>query len=73
LERLRAYKRELKLPYAFAVAADEDNDARYGVRSIPTAFLIDRRGRIRYISVGAGEADHQELTGIIKRLLAEQP
>jgi len=71
LEHLRSYKKELKLPYAFAVAADEDNDLRYGVRSIPTAFLLDRRGRVRYISVGAGEADDVELARIIKRLLAE--
>jgi len=73
LEHLRSYKKELKLPYAFAVAADEDNDERYGVRSIPTAFLLDRRGRVRHISVGAGEANHKELSDIIKRLLAEQP
>ncbi|MCA1566843.1 MAG: redoxin family protein [Acidobacteria bacterium] len=73
LEHLRSYKKELKLPYAFAVAADEDNDERYGVRSIPTAFLLDRRGRVRYISVGASEAGHAELSGVIKRLLAEQP
>ncbi|HEV2881822.1 MAG TPA: TlpA disulfide reductase family protein [Pyrinomonadaceae bacterium] len=73
LEHLRSYKKELKLPYAFAVAADEDNDERYGVHSIPTAFLLDRRGRVRYISVGASEASHAELSGIIQRLLAEQP
>jgi len=73
LEHLRSYKKELKLPYAFAVAADEDNDVRYGVRSIPTAFLLDRRGRVRYISVGASEANHEELSDIIKRLLAEKP
>ena len=72
LEHLRSYKKDLKLPYAFAVAADEDNDVRYGVRSIPTAFLLDRRGRVRYISVGAGGASHhKELSDNIKRLLAE--
>jgi thiol-disulfide isomerase/thioredoxin len=73
LQYLRTYKQELKLPYAFAVATDEDNDMRYGVRSIPTAFLLDRRGRVRYISVGAGEAGHEELSNTIKRLLAERP
>lgn len=73
LERLRAYKKELKLPYAFAVATDENNDVRYGVQAIPTAFLLDRRGRVRYITVGASEATHDELTDIIERLLAEQP
>lgn len=73
LASLRAYKKELKLPYAFAVALDSDNDERYGVRAIPTAFLIDRRGRVRYISVGASQAHDEELASVIKRLLAEQP
>ncbi len=73
LERLRAYKKELKLPYAFAVAADEDNDVRYGVQAIPTAFLLDRRGRVRFISVGAGEAGHESLAALITKLLAERP
>ncbi len=73
LEQLRSYKKELKLPYAFAVSADDDNEVRYGVRAIPTAFLLDRRGRVRYISVGASEVAHEELSDIIKRLLAEQP
>jgi thiol-disulfide isomerase/thioredoxin len=70
---LRSYKQELKLPYAFAVAADEDNDVRYGVRSIPTAFLLDRRGRVRYITVGASDTSDDALANIIKKLLAEQP
>jgi thiol-disulfide isomerase/thioredoxin len=73
LALLRSYKKDLKLPYAFAVAANSDNDIRYGVRAIPTAFIIDRRGRVRYISVGASGADDEEFSDIIKRLLAEQP
>jgi thiol-disulfide isomerase/thioredoxin len=73
LASLRAYKKDLKLPYAFAVALDSDNDERYGVSSIPTAFLIDRRGRVRYIAVGASSAHDDELANTITRLLAEQP
>jgi thiol-disulfide isomerase/thioredoxin len=73
LAYLRSYKKDLKLPYAFAVAPDSANDIRYGVRSIPTAFIIDRRGRVRYISVGASDANDDALDGIIEKLLAEQP
>ena len=71
LSYLRTYKKDAKLPYPFAVAAESDNDLRYGVRSIPTAFLLDRRGRVRYISVGASEANHEALARIIRKLLAE--
>ena len=28
------------------------NDLNYGVYSIPTSFLIDRKGVVRYISIG---------------------
>ncbi|MGH9944369.1 MAG: TlpA disulfide reductase family protein [Pyrinomonadaceae bacterium] len=68
---LKEYKRELRLPYPFAVADNDETDARYGVQAIPTAFLIDRRGRVRFITVGAGEGDYEALTGVIKKLLAE--
>ena len=71
LAYLRTYKKDAKLPYPFAVAAEGDNDLRYGVRSIPTAFLLDRRGRVRYISVGASEANDESLARIIRKLLAE--
>ncbi len=68
---LKDFKRRLRLPYAFAIATDAANDRRYGVRHIPTAFLIDRRGRVRYITVGAGDDTHAALTKVIERLLAE--
>jgi len=73
LAHLRAYKKDLKLPYAFAVGKDAANDLRYGVRVIPTAFVIDRRGRVRYIAAGASPANDEELLNVIKKLLAEQP
>ena len=68
---LRAFKKEQHLPYGFAVAADEVNDARYGVRNIPTTFLIDRKGRVRFIAVGVSEMNDQTLDKAIKKLLAE--
>ncbi|HJR07508.1 MAG TPA: redoxin family protein [Pyrinomonadaceae bacterium] len=73
LAYLRSYKKDLKLPYAFAVANDAANNMRYGVYSIPTAFIIDRRGRVRYIYVGASDADEDALAAVIEKLLAEQP
>ena len=68
---LRAFKKEQHLPYGFAVATDSDNDLRYGVRNIPTTFLIDRKGRIRFIAVGVNELNAQTLEKAIKKLLAE--
>ena len=73
LGQLRAFKRELKLPYGFAVSTDAANHLRYGVRVIPTAFLIDRRGRVRYIDAGASESSDESLARVIERLLEEKP
>jgi thiol-disulfide isomerase/thioredoxin len=68
---LREFKRGQHIPYGFAVAADETNKQRYGVRDIPTALLIDKRGRLRFISVGATDAGDQALARAITKLLAE--
>lgn len=73
LGQLRAFKKDLKLPYGFAVAADASNHLRYGVRVIPTAFLIDRRGRVRYIDAGASVTPDESLARKIEQLLDEKP
>ena len=72
LGQLRAFKQELKLPYGFAVSTNATNHLRYGVRVIPTAFLIDRRGRVRYIEAGASGSPDASLARVIERLLDEK-
>lgn len=71
LAYLRDFKKKFHLSYGFAVAESGDNDLNYGVSSIPTAFLIDRRGVIRFISVGAGDEEATALGKMIKRLIEE--
>ncbi len=71
LNLLRDFKREKKLPYRFAVGATDENRARYGASAIPSAVLIDRRGRIRFIASGAGEESLRQLEEMLKILLAE--
>ncbi len=68
---LRDFKHRFHLPYGFAVADTDDNDMSYGVSSIPTTFLIDRRGAVRFISVGANEDEVAALGKMIKKLIAE--
>ena len=43
----------------------------YKVRGIPTAVLIDRKGKVRMVKVGSGEANANALEKEIKKLLAE--
>ncbi|HEY9283433.1 MAG TPA: TlpA disulfide reductase family protein, partial [Pyrinomonadaceae bacterium] len=70
-DELRNFRRAHRLPFGFAVAASNTTSARYNVTTIPTAALIDRRGRVRYLNVGSNDADLKELEQMIERLLDE--
>ena len=71
LDYLRNFKKTFRLPYGFAVADSEENDRNYAVASIPTTFLIDRRGVVRFISTGSGDLENAALNKIIKKLIEE--
>jgi len=69
---LRSFKKKNRLPYGFAVADSAVNDLNYGVFTIPMSFLIDRQGRMRYISMGAGAEEIAALGKMIDKVMAEQ-
>jgi thiol-disulfide isomerase/thioredoxin len=71
LDYLRSFKKTFRLPYGFAVADSEENDRNYAVASIPTTFLIDRRGVVRFISTGSGDQENAALNRMIKKLVDE--
>ena len=69
---LRDFRKRNALPYGFAVIDSNVNEFNYGVFSIPTSFLIDRKGVVRYISMGAAEEEIDVLGEMIKKLLDEK-
>lgn len=71
LAYLRRFKKRFNVDYGFAVADREDNSRNYGVSSLPTAVLIDRRGRVRHFIVGLYEGSDIELAAAVKQLLDE--
>jgi thiol-disulfide isomerase/thioredoxin len=71
LAYLRDFKKRNRLSYGFAIADSHANDLNYGVFSIPMSFLIDRRGVLRFISMGADDAEITALGKMIKRLMEE--
>ena len=73
LEFFREFKRKMKVPYDFAVAADARNDVPFGVAALPTAVLLDRRGRVRFLTIGASEQEAELLKKMVVKLLDEQP
>ncbi|HSP64293.1 MAG TPA: TlpA disulfide reductase family protein [Pyrinomonadaceae bacterium] len=68
---LRDFKKRFHIPYGFAVADSSENDRNYAVSSIPTSFLIDRRGVVRLISVGSSDEEAAMLNKMIKKLIEE--
>jgi hypothetical protein len=50
---------------------DKTADA-YSVRGIPHVVLIDRRGMVRMVRIGAGEANAKALENEIRKLLEER-
>ena len=73
LDYFRQFKRRLNVSYDFAVAADARNDRPYGVAGLPTAVLVDRRGRVRFLTIGASDEEAELLKKMILKLLDEQP
>jgi thiol-disulfide isomerase/thioredoxin len=71
LDYLRDFKKRFSMPYGVVVSEAEDNERNYGISSIPTTFLIDRQGRVRFISVGSSDVESAALLKIIKKLLDE--
>lgn len=68
---LREFKQRHQLPYGFAVADSNDNMLNYGINGIPTAVLLDRRGVVRFMTIGSGERNEAALSAMIERLLDE--
>ena len=60
----------LKLNYPVALA-DEDLQSDYGLRSLPTVFIINKKGIVVEKFMGLSDEVKKNLETTIKRLLAE--
>src|SRR5438105_5933678 len=71
LDYLRQFKRKQSISYGFGVSDDTKTRHTYGIYSIPTAVLIDRRGRIRFLTISANNFEADALARMIQNLLDE--
>ncbi|MCA1815828.1 MAG: TlpA family protein disulfide reductase [Acidobacteria bacterium] len=72
LKEIADFKKSLRLPYAVGVGANAATALRYGVRALPTTFVLDRRGVVRYVLVGGGASANDLLESVVKILLDEK-
>ena len=73
IEYLRQFKRRQNISYGFGVSDDKETGRSYGVVSIPTAVLIDRQGRVRFLTISANDDEAETLQKMIQKLLDEKP
>ena len=73
LDFLGEFKQKHKLPYPIAVAEPIEDRMKYGINAYPTTVLLDRNGVVRYIGIGAGAEESENLEEMIKKLLKEEP
>jgi thiol-disulfide isomerase/thioredoxin len=62
-----------KYPVSYTVAADPAGvtPSQYGILGMPTAFFIDRQGRVRGVHAGFRRSDEATVRTAIMELLAE--
>lgn len=58
---------------SFPILFDPDSavSEAFGVKGLPTSFLLDRNGRVVYRAVGGREFDHPEILELIRELLEQ--
>lgn len=72
-DEVNAYLSRMKLGFPVLLDADGSNTQRWKVFVLPTTFVLDGEGRVRYVLKGASEWDQGEALRVIESLLAELP
>jgi len=72
-DQVFAFTGQLEIDPTFEILFDKTSSVSnaYAVRGLPTTYLIDKKGNIRYRAVGGREFDHPEVIKIIKQLVDE--
>ncbi len=71
---IAAFLQRHKISVNFPILLDTEAEviSRWMVSAVPTTFIVDPQGQIRYALFGAIEWDSDEVTATISRLLAVQ-
>lgn len=69
-----AYTGQLAVDPTFTILFDSDSSVAnsFGVVGLPSTYLIDKWGRIRYKAIGGREFDHPEVKSLVRDLMAEE-
>jgi peroxiredoxin len=70
-EDVALFARRTAMPYAVGVDLHAETSRSYGVSSLPTLVVIDKRGIVRDVSVGYDPSEDARLEMTVRTLLAE--
>jgi peroxiredoxin len=73
VDHVFAFTGELEVDPKFTILFDKDSavSLAYGVQGLPTTFLIDKKGKVRFRAIGGREFDHPEVEKQILQLMQE--
>lgn len=73
IDQVFAFTGQLEVDPTFEILFDSTSEVSrdYAVRGLPTTYLIDKQGNIRYRAVGGREFDHAAVISTIEKLIAE--
>jgi thiol-disulfide isomerase/thioredoxin len=72
-DQVFTYTGGLEVDPTFTILFDKDSavSRAYGVQGLPTTYLIDKKGNIRFRAIGGREFDHPEVERQILQLMQE--
>jgi thiol-disulfide isomerase/thioredoxin len=72
-QEVALFAQRMDVRYAVAVDKHAQTTRSYGVVSLPTLVVIDKRGIVRDVAVGYDSSEDARLDSSVRTLLAEQP
>ncbi len=70
-DMLVQFAKQHKLTHTFGLQTERNLAEHYGVTGIPEVVVIDRKGKVRLIRVGSGEANAHAVQEMIEKLIEE--
>ena len=70
-EEVALFAQRMSVRYAVAIDKHAETTRSYGVMSLPTLVVVDKRGIVRDVSIGYDSAEDAHLESSVRSLLAE--
>ena len=73
IDQVFAFTGQLSEEPTFEILFDSTSKVSqsYIVRGLPTTYLIDKKGNVRYSAIGGREFDHPAVIKVVEKLIKE--